>query len=229
MSKHFDRELATLQTRLMNQFGVVERMINQATQALILGSSGSVVEALEEGDDFINAQEVVIEEECLKLLALYQPVAGHLRTITTVMKINIDLERIADLACNIAERVEAIQQYPYFPLPDQIAVMARDSTEMVRKALNSFVGMNLAMAKQVIIDDRKVDELNREAIKEVKALMASQTDLIDPALSCFSLSRHLERIADHAENIAEEVIYMISGEIIRHKHGEFMIKADTDG
>jgi phosphate transport system protein len=149
--------------------------------------------------------------------------------ITTVMKINIDLERIADLACNIAERVEAIQLYPYFPIPDQIAEMARDATEMVRQALNSFVGMNLAMAKQVIIDDRKVDELNRQAIKEVKTLMASQPDLIDPALSCFSLSRHLERIADHAENIAEEVIYMISGEIIRHKHGEFMIKADTDG
>lgn len=229
MSKHFERELAALQERLLTLFGVVERMINQATRSLTVGASGSVVEALEEDDDFINEQEVVIEEECLKLLALYQPVAGDLRVITTVMKINIDLERIADLACNIAERVEAIQQVPYFPIPDQIAEMARDATEMVRMALNAFVGMNLAMAKQVIIDDRKVDELNRQAIKEVKLLMASQVELIDPALSCFSLSRHLERIADHAENIAEEVIYMISGEIIRHKHGEFMIKADIDG
>lgn len=229
MSKHFERELAGLQDRLLTLFSVVERMISQATRQLIAEASGSIVDALEEDDDFINEQEVVIEEECLKLLALYQPVAGDLRMITTVMKINIDLERIADLACNIAERVEAIQLYPYFPIPDQIAEMARDATEMVRQALNSFVGMNLAMAKQVIIDDRKVDELNRQAIKEVKTLMASQPDLIDPALSCFSLSRHLERIADHAENIAEEVIYMISGEIIRHKHGEFMIKADTDG
>jgi phosphate transport system protein len=229
MSKHFERELAALQERLLTLFSVVERMINQATRALIVGGSGSIVEVLEEDDDFINTQEVVIEEECLKLLALYQPVTGDLRMITTVMKVNIDLERIADLACNIAERVEAIRQFPYFPIPDQIAEMARDATEMVRKALNSFVGMNLEMAKQVIIDDRKVDELNRQAILEVKALMASQPDLIDPALSCFSLSRHLERIADHAENIAEEVIYMISGEIIRHKHGEFFIKAEIDG
>jgi phosphate transport system protein len=229
MSKHFERELAALQERLLTLFSVVERMINQATRALIVGGSGSIVEVLEEDDDFINSQEVVIEEECLKLLALYQPVTGDLRMITTVMKVNIDLERIADLACNIAERVEAIRQFPYFPIPDQIAEMARDATEMVRKALNSFVGMNLEMAKQVIIDDRKVDELNRQAIREVKALMTSQPDLIDPALSCFSLSRHLERIADHAENIAEEVIYMISGEIIRHKHGEFFIKADIDG
>jgi phosphate transport system protein len=229
MAEHFERELTALQERLLTLFSVVERMINQATRSLTVQAGSSVVNALEEDDDFINQQEVVIEEECLKLLALYQPVAGDLRLITTVMKINIDLERIADLACNIAERVEAIQNYPYFPVPDQIAEMARDATEMVRKALNSFVGINLQMAKQVIIDDRRVDELNRQAIKEIKQLMACQPDLIDPALSCFSLSRHLERIADHAENIAEEVIYMISGEIIRHKHGEFMIKADING
>jgi phosphate transport system protein len=229
MSKHFERELGNLQDRLLTLFGVVERMINQATRSLIHGSGGSIVEQLEQDDEFINAQEVVIEEECLKILALYQPVASDLRLITTVMKINIDLERIADLACNIAERVDAIQQYPYFPIPDQISEMARDATEMVRKALNSFVGSNLGLAKQVIIDDRRVDELNRQAIGEVKQLMASQPELIDPALSCFSLSRHLERIADHAENIAEEVIYLISGEIIRHKHGEFMIQADSDG
>ena len=145
------------------------------------------------------------------------------------MKINIDLERIADLACNIAERVEGVHQYPYFPIPDQIPEMARESTEMVRKALNSFVDLDLMLAKQVILDDQKVDQMNRDVIDDIKALMAREPELIHPALHCFSLTRHLERIADHAENIAEEVIYLISGDIIRHRHGDFMIKVNRNG
>jgi phosphate transport system protein len=229
MSKHFEREVAVLHERLLRLFAVVERMIFQATRALGTGQGESVVDALEQDDDFVNAQEVVIEEECLKILALHQPVASELRTITTVIKINIDLERIADLACNIAERVEGIQQSSYFPIPDQISRMAKEATDMVRKAINAFVFSDLALAKQVILDDIKVDQLNRDVIQEVKALMMQRPEAIDPALHCFSLSRHLERIADHAENIAEEVIYMISGDIIRHKHGNFLIKEKPDG
>ena len=106
--------------------------------------------------------------------------------------------------------------------------MARESTEMVRKSLNAFVGQNLELARQVIFDDASVDKLNREIIADLKEVMRSDGELVEPALQCLSVSRHFERIADHAENIAEDVIYMISGEIIRHKHGEFKLEVDQN-
>ncbi len=223
MTKHFNRELEAIQTRLLTLFGVVEQMISDAKRALCDREIDRVARVMDR-DKHVNAEEVLIEEECLKILALHQPVASDLRQVTTMFKINGDLERIGDLACNIAERAESLHQYPYFPIPDQLPEMARESTEMVRNALNAFVGLNLELAKQVIQSDPRVDQLNREVIAEMKSVMTSQSELVESALHCFSASRHLERIADHAENIAEDVIYLISGEIIRHKHGDFMTK-----
>ncbi|MBX3422126.1 MAG: phosphate signaling complex protein PhoU [Pirellulaceae bacterium] len=225
MNIHFTRELATLQDRLMSMFCLVEQMINDATRSLCSRELNRVPQ-VKDLDKRVNAEEVLIEEECLKILSLYQPAGSDLRQIASILKINADLERIADLAGNIAERAVGLMEFPYFPVPDQLPVLARESTEMVRKALNAFVAQNVQLAKQVILDDASVDRLNREIIGELKSLMRTDGDYVEAALNCFSASKHFERIADHAENIAEDVIYMISGEIIRHKHGQFSLRDD---
>jgi phosphate transport system protein len=227
MITHLTREISAIQTRLLTLFGVVEQMISDATRALCFREFKLVPEVLS-SDKRVDSEEVLIEEECLKVLAMYQPVAGDLRHIAAILKINSDLERIADLACNIAERAHGVQSYPYFPIPDQMPVMAQESTEMVRQALNAFVAQDLALAKKVILDDMVVDKLNRTIIQDLKKLMATDGELVEPAMHYISASRHYERIADHAENIAEDVVYMISGEIIRHKHGEFKIAAGAN-
>jgi len=227
MTGHFTREFAALQDRLLTLCGVVEQMLDDATRALCNREISRVAYVLDR-DKRVNAEEVLIEEECLKILALYQPVAGSLRQITAILKINSDLERIADLASNISERSEGLSAFPYFPIPDQLPLMARESTEMVRKSLNCFVAQNIDLAKEVILADALVDQLNREVIGELTAMMVADSELVEPCLQCFSASRHFERIADHAENIAEDVVYMISGEIIRHKHGKFMIGTNQD-
>ena len=227
MNRHFERELSNLQERLLTLFGTVEGMIFDASRALCQRDYSGLME-LDQRDRHVNSEEVRIEEECLKILALHQPVAKNLRQITAVFKINLDLERIADLASNIAERAACLQETPWFPIPEQIAELARRSTEMVHTALDAFVNGDLELAKEVIYDDAAVDELNRVVIAELKGLMAEGSELIEPALHCFSASRHFERIADHAENIAEDVIYLISGEIIRHQHGEFLLRVKND-
>ncbi len=223
MGDHFSREYGKLQHRLLTLFGVAEQMINDATLALRNRDAHLATRVLD-SDQRVDAEEVMIEEECLKLLALYQPVNESLRMVAAILKLNSDLERIADLACNVAKKSIKLRDFPYFPVPDQLTLISRESTEMVRKALNAFVGQNLALSKQVIFGDAVVDRLNREIVGELKALMKADGDLIEPALLCMSVSRHFERIADHAENIAEDVIYMISGEIIRHRHGDFEIE-----
>lgn len=220
MVDHFVREFTSIQERLLALCGVVEQMIDDATRALCNREYGRVAQ-VKQRDKRVNSEEVLIEEECLKILALYQPVSGSLRQITAVLKINSDLERIADLAGNIAERADGLTSHPYFPVPDKLPVLAREATEMVRKSINAFVTQNLQLAKEVILADVTVDQLNRDIISELTHLMRTDGEAVLPALQCFSASRHFERIADHAENIAEDVVYMVSGEIIRHKHGKF--------
>lgn len=220
MSKHLRRDMDLIRRELLSQFGVVEKMIDDAVRALCeyrVDLCKSVLNA----DNTVDNREVQIEEECLKALALHQPVAIDLRWLTTVLKLNYDLERIGDLACNIVERAQAMHAFPHFPIPDQIPEMVRDAMDMVRKALDAFVDLDVARAQEVIKTDSKVDTKNREAIDVLVGLMKESPILVEPALHCFSAARHIERIADHAENIAEEVVYIVEGEIVRHKHGEF--------
>ena len=217
MSKHFERDLEKIHLQVLSMFGVVEKMIDDSVRAFCDQRIELASEVISM-DEKVNAFDVAIEEECLKVLALHQPVARSLRRITTMLKINSDLERIADLACNIAERALSMQETPYFPIPHQLTTMASDAIEMVRLALNSFVELNVEGAKKVISIDHKVDAANREVINELRDLMVSEPNQVAPALHCFSASRHLERIGDLAENIAEDVIYMVAGEIIRHQH-----------
>ena len=223
MQRHFQRDVDFMHQRLLALSGMVEKMIDNAVRALI-EQQIDLLDVVIASDNEIDESEVVVEEDCLKILALHQPVAGDLRRIATVMKINSDLERMADLACNIAERAQNLYQYPYFPFPDNLQEMVTLATQMVRTALDSFVQSNSVIAKEVIQLDDRVDELNRSVIQELYGLMQQDTSLIAPAMNCFSASRHVERIGDHAENIAEDVIYLVEGEIVRHKHGEFITK-----
>ena len=217
MSKHLQRDLENVQRELLALFGIVEETIDKAVRAL----RERKVELAEEvlaGDDEIDQREVHIEEECLKILALHQPVAVDLRRVATVIKINTDLERIADLAQNIGERAEFLASQPSFPIPAKLERMADLATQMVRDALAAFVNLDAASARRVCAQDDEVDQCNREIIAELYRLMRKDLELVEPGMHCFSAVRHVERIADHATNIAEDVIYLIEGEIVRHKH-----------
>lgn len=218
MSKHLQNDVDLIHSRLMSLFGIVEQMVDKAVRALCEQRVELANEVIQ-SDDLVNQAEVEIEEECLKILALHQPVAADLRRVTTVLKINSDLERIADLGCNIAERAQCMHEHPYFPIPDQLPDMVRQATTMVRLALDAFVDSDAALAKKVIQLDIAVDDHNLAVIEELQSLMRQDSELVEPALHCFSASRHVERIADHAENIAEDVIYLVDGEIVRHRHG----------
>lgn len=225
MSKYLQRDIRHIHRRLMGLFGVVEKMIDDAARVLCQNEIELATQVIA-NDAIVNATEVEIEEECLKILALHQPVAADLRRISTVMKINVELERIADLACNICERAESLHEYPHFPTPELLPEMVQQATMMVRMALDSFVNSDVNQAKNVIECDAKVDQHNHDIIQEIKKIMADDSSLVEPALHCFSASRHIERIADLAENIAEDVIYLVDGDIVRHKHGEFDIQMD---
>ncbi len=225
MSLHLQRDLESLHHEILTQAGRVEQMIYDSVSALCKRRYELVSSVLAQ-DDVVDRKEVQIEEECLKLLALHQPVARDLRHITTILKLNVDLERIADLACNIAERAEYLQGFPYFPTPDELSSMAENATEMLRMALDSFVNSDTKAAEKVIQLEARVDQQNRDVIKELENLLRLDSTQVEPALHVFSAARNIEQVADHAENVAEEVIYMIDGEIIRHKHTQLVRKTN---
>ena len=217
MSLHLHRDVENLQGLVLSMSALVEDMIDRATRVLCerrFDDAADVIAA----DSAVDAREVAIEEECLKILALHQPVASDLRRITSIMKINNDLERIADLAVNIADRARCLAEYPAFVVPDRVEQMVDLTTQMVRGVLNAFVHLDVAASRRIIRIDDQVDTLNREVIQELQAGMHENPHSIEPALHCFSAVRHVERIADHAVNIAEDVIYLVEGEIIRHRY-----------
>jgi phosphate transport system protein len=217
MSRHFERDLENLQHELVSLSGNVEQMVINANRALH-DRDWELARSVIEGDAAIDQQEVRIEEECLKMLALHQPVAVDLRVVATTMKVNNDLERTADMAVNLAQRAQALVEHPEFAMPELIEQMAEISTGMLRDALDALVAMDAAEARRICGEDAKVDEMNRRVIAELVERMQADPSLVPAAVHCFSASRHLERIADHATNIAEDVIYLVEGEIARHKH-----------
>lgn len=228
MTKHLQRDMESIHREILALSGMVEDAIDRARQAL-RSRKRDLAEKVIEEDEEIDRREVHVEEECLKILALHQPVAVDLRRIATVLKVNGDLERIADLAVNIAERAYELADYPDFPMPDKLERMIDLSTFMVRSALDAFVNMDTAAARRVCSLDDEVDRYNREVIDELYALMESNPAMIRPALHYFSASRHAERIADHATNIAEDVIYLVEGEIARHRHDGIHLPREDRG
>jgi phosphate transport system protein len=218
MSRHLQRDIESLNNELLNISSMVEEMIDKATQALT-ERRYDLADEVVNSDEYVDQHEVHVEEECLKMLALHQPVAVDLRRIATVMKVNNDLERIADLAVSIAQRAQAMDEFPAFPIPDELPRMVVLSTQMVRGSMDAFVNMDNVAARRIIAMDRTVDQLNREIIAELQTVMQQRPELVPAAVHCFSAVRHIERIADHATNIAEDVIYLVEGDIVRHRHG----------
>lgn len=219
MSRHLHRDLESLEQDLLAQSSIVEQMIYEASH-ILREQQTDLIEKLFADEEKVNRQEVEIEEESLKILALHQPVAVDLRRVATVLKINGDLERIADLAVNVSERARSLIRYPKFQMPANLDQMVEVATSMVRDALDAFVRQDVDAARDVRLRDDIVDELNREVIDEVCRLVQLDAAVIEPALHFYSASRHIERIADHATNIAEDVIYLVDGEIARHRHDE---------
>ncbi len=219
MSKHLERDLEALEREILAQSSLVEEMIAKSCRALVDRRVDLSSEVFE-GEQQIDAREVKIEEECLKILALHQPVAVDLRRTATVLKINTELERIADLAVNIAERISSLSEHVEFEIPGKVERMAVKATDMVHDTLDAFVELDVELAREVCRRDEEVDLLNRQVIDELSEAMRDRPDLIEPALHVFSISRHIERIADCATNIAEDVIYLVEGEIARHHFAE---------
>ncbi|MFO0843932.1 MAG: phosphate signaling complex protein PhoU [Gemmataceae bacterium] len=219
MGMHLLRDLDELQRDLLALAGLVEESIHKATRSLQTRDLALAREVIA-ADPQIDHEDNHINEGCLKVLALHQPVARDLRRIAAAMMITTDLERMGDLAEEIAERAIALANSPAFPIPDKLGRMADLATMMVRQALDSFVNHSQEQAERVLRMDDEVDRYNNEIIQELIQTMRSSPSLIEPGLSMFSATRHVERIADHATNIAEDVIYLISGEIVRHRPTE---------
>lgn len=213
---HLKRDLEQLHRDILSMSAQVEEIIHLAVDALRRPDTATVAQ-LAERDDEIDEWDVRIEEECLKILALHQPVASDLRRIATVLKLTGELERIADLGVNIAERASALVDCVRIVVPDKLKHMARLAVDMVHRSIDAFVQLDSDVARKVLEDDDAVDNLNREVIEEMQELMKESPDFVAPALHLFSASRHIERVADHATNIAEDVVYLIEGEIIRHQ------------
>ncbi len=219
MSRHLMQDLEEAYQNLLALSGQVEEMIHLSVKSLMERDSKTASHVISL-DSIIDRREVRIEEECLKMLALHQPVAADLRRLTTMMKVNNDLERMADLACNIAERAAQLCAMTDFPIPGLIRQMADQTIEMVQDGLKAFVNLDIELAFGVIQKDDAIDAANVHVIEELSALMRNHSEWVDAALHCFSASRHLERIADHATNVAEDVIYMVNGVIVRHRHDD---------
>jgi phosphate transport system protein len=169
------------------------------------------------GDDQIDRKEVLVEEEVLKVLALNQPVAADLRFAIAVLKVNNDLERMGDLAVNIAERATFLAGQEPLAVPAQFQVMIQKVRSMVNNSLDALVNLDVRLARKVLEDDDVVDAINREMWTELIAMMKADSRTIERATQWLSCSRHLERIADQTTNIAEDVLFMVDGEIIRHR------------
>ncbi|HOJ72075.1 MAG TPA: phosphate signaling complex protein PhoU [Syntrophorhabdaceae bacterium] len=213
--KAFDVELKELKESILYEGGLVEKAIREAIKALLERNSDLAKNVIE-NDDIVNAKEVEIDEFCLKLLALRQPAARDLRFITTAIKINYDLERIGDMAVNICERVLELNQEPqlkpYIDLPN----MAETVELMVKESLDAFVKEDVELALKVTKDDEKVDQLLDQIFRELLTYMIENPKIISRATRILFISKYLERMADHAVNIAELVIFMVEGKIIRH-------------
>jgi phosphate transport system protein len=215
MAIHLLRDLDRLQRDLLALAGLVEETIHKATRALQTRNVELAREVIA-GDGQIDREDNHLNEECLKMLALHQPVARDLRRVAAAMMITTDLERMGDLAEEIAERAIALAGQHQMPIPEKLQRMSDLTTVMVRQSLDCFVNLNKEQAERVLRMDDEVDRYNVEIIQELVQAMKASPHLIEPGLSLFSATRHLERIADHATNIAEDVIYLIGGEIVRH-------------
>jgi len=215
MDTHFQRELEALKQNLLKMAALVEEGIREAIQSLVKRDS-QLAQKTFEGEDRINKLEITIEDMCLKLLALRQPMAADLRFITAAMKIITDLERMGDQAVNIAERSIVLMQEPQLKPYIDIPRMAEIAQSMVKDVLDAFVNRDSKLARSVCERDDLVDGLNDQVFRELLTYMISDPKTITRAVHLMIVCRCLERIADHATNIAEDVIFMVDALVIKH-------------
>ena len=215
VTRHFEEELEVLQQRLLSMGGLAEDRMGDSVKA-VTQRDPALVERLLVGDEPINALHIEIDDRCFKLLALHQPMAADLRAIVAPVKINTDLERVGDLAVNIAEAAKRYLQHPPVkPLID-IPRMGDIAQRMLRDALDAFVRRDTQLAEAVLAADDTLDALKTQIFRELLTFMLSEPSTIEPSLDLILISRHLERIGDHATNIAEDVIFMVSARDVRH-------------
>jgi phosphate transport system protein len=215
VQRHFHEELEGVKQTLLAMGGLVEDQIRRAMKALLERDDALAQEVIDR-DRQVNTYDVEVDEQCVSLLALYQPAAGDLRFITTAMKIVTDLERIGDQAVNIAQRVLELnrepQLKPYIDLPR----MAEKAQRMVKESLDAFVARDTALARQVCGEDAEVDALKEQIFRELLTFMMEDPRTIPRAIRVILISRFMERVADHATNIAEMVVYLVEGKMVRH-------------
>ena len=218
MQRHFDQELLDLKDKILRMGSLVEEQVQGAMRALIERDS-NLARQIIENDRQVNTLDVDVDEDCLRLLALQQPAARDLRFITTAMKISTELERISDLAENICERALELNEEPQLKPYIDIPRMANWSLRMVDEALDAFVNRDAELARKVCRDDDFVDDLTHQLFRELLSFMLENPQTITRAIRISFIAKYLERIADHATNVAELVVYMVEGKIIRHTHG----------
>ncbi len=219
MTIRLQKELERLKKSILSLGTMVEERVRMAIRALELRDA-NLAEKIIRSDYEIDEFEVEVEEECLKILALHQPVAVDLRFIIAAIKINNDLERIADEAVNIAERVQIIAKRERLDIPFDYTMMAENTSSMLEKSLDALVNRDDALALTVLKSDDEIDDMKNYAYDVVKQAIGEYPDRVGYLINLLLMCRHLERIADHATNIAEEVVYMVQGQIVRHGNVE---------
>ena len=218
MSKHFIRAINGIKREILSLSSLVEESLRKAMKAMSELDS-EAAQMIVDTDPEIDQREVEIEEECLKILALYQPVATDLRFVVAVLKINNDLERIADLSVNIASRAIALSKEPNIDAApiDELNVLAEKVQKLFRDSLSSFIELDTNLARKVCAADQEIDDIYKKMYKITQAEIEKNPGHSKQLINYLSVSRNLERIADHATNIAEDVVYMTEGDIIRHR------------
>jgi phosphate transport system protein len=216
--RHFQEELEALQGRLLEMGGIAEERVRAVVHGLV-SRDVAVVDQVLHGDEPINALHIEVDERCFKLLALHQPMAADLRAIVAAVKINSDLERVGDLAVNIAEAAKRYVVHPPVKKLIDIPRMGDIAQSMLRDALDAFVRRDTVLAHQVLNEDDVLDALKTQIFRELLTYMLQDPATVEPALDLILISRHLERIGDHATNIAEDVIFMVSARDVRHHAG----------
>ena len=227
MSIHLQREIDRLKKKLLSLSAMVEESVANAVKAL-RDRNPELARKIIDNDIKVDELEVDIEEECQKILALHQPVAHDLRFIIAVLKINAELERIGDAAVNIAERVEVLSESERVSIPFNFTGMAEKARAMLRHSLDALVNQDPNLAYRVIAADDEVDSINRQMYDQVKEGIRNHPSDMEALIHLLSVSRHLERIGDHASNISEDVIYLIKGDIVRHRTEEYLSQAGLD-
>lgn len=220
MPVHLRREIENLKVEILTLGAIVEQRVRESIMA-IENRDGKLAKSVIDKDVEIDRKEVEIEENCLKILALHQPVAIDLRFIIAALKINNDLERVGDLAVNIAERAAFVCTQPPVYGAFNFTDMAAKAQMMLKNSLDALVNLDTDTARQVCTDDDEIDAMNRQVYILIQKMIHTNPDQTECLIHLLSVSRHLERIGDHATNIAEDVIYMIEGDIVRHKTEEY--------